>query len=111
MASIRPFQLSKYVKGEWLALNAQYYGVDNWEADINLKDDLLHSQKWKCQSNYYLEKHIGQHCNSFISMQTCTEHVSYKLPNARTHVTYLLDIIENNNLGLQDVMGQVRNDT
>ena len=56
-------------------------GVDKWEANIKNQDSLLHTIKWKVQSNLNLEIFIQQHRNSYVSMQVCTKNVRYQLPN------------------------------
>jgi hypothetical protein len=110
-ASIKPYQRAKNGRGAWLALKAQYAGNDKWQAEIKLKDDLLHTREWKGQSNFSLEKFIAQHRNAFVSMQQCAEHVAFQLPNEHTRVTYLLDAIHCNDAPLQAAMALVRNDT
>jgi hypothetical protein len=110
-ASIKPYQRAKNGRGAWLALKAQYAGNDKWQAEIKLKDDLLHTRVWKGQSNFSLEKFIAQHRNAYVSMQQCAEHVAFQLPNEHTRVTYLLDGIQCNDAPLQAAMALVRNDT
>jgi hypothetical protein len=110
-ASIKPYQRAKNGRGAWLALKAQYAGNDKWQAEIKVKDDLLHTRVWKGQSNFSLEKFIAQHRNAYVSMQQCAEHVAFQLPNEHTRVTYLLDGIQCNDAPLQAAMALVRNDT
>ena len=110
-ASIKPYQRAKNGRGAWLALKAQYAGNDKWQAEIKIKDDLLHTRVWKGQSNFSLEKFIAQHRNAYVSMQQCADHVAFQLPNEHTRVTYLLDAIQCNDAPLQAVMALVRNDT
>ena len=109
-ASIKPFQCGKDGRGAWLALTSQYAGNDKWEAKLKRQDDLLHQCQWKGQNTFPLEGFIGQHCNAFVSMQQCTEHVSYQLPNEHTQVGYLLEGIQCSNTGLQAAMASVRTD-
>ena len=40
-ASIKPFQWKKNGRGEWIALSTKYVGVDNWEAKIKQKKQLM----------------------------------------------------------------------
>lgn len=54
-ASIKPFQRAKNGRGAWLAIISQYAGQDKWEAEIKKQEQLLHTRKWKGQSNYTLE--------------------------------------------------------
>ena len=78
------------------------------ESEIKTKESLLHGIKWKGQSNYTLERHAAQHRNAYVSLEACTEHVSYQLPNEHSRVGYLLDSIQNNDPGLQAAMANVR---
>ena len=68
-SSIQPYSQRKDGRNAWLALTNQYAGKDNWSAELKKQDDLLHTFKWKGQSNFSLDKFIAQHRNAFISMQ------------------------------------------
>ena len=109
-ASIKPFQRTKNGRGAWMALTTQYAGDDKWEAELKQQDDLLHTRKWKGQSNFSLERFIAQHRNAYVSMHQCAEHINYQLPNETTRVGYLLDAIETSDAALQAAMALVRND-
>ena len=80
------------------------------EGELKIQDDLLHSRKWKGQSNQTLEILVAQHRNAFFSMTQCAEHVDHQFPNELTRVTYLLDAIENTDAPLQSVMALCRKD-
>jgi hypothetical protein len=110
-ASIKPYQRRKDGRSAWFALVQQYAGVDKWQSELKRQDELLHTRKWKAQSNLPLEKFIAAHRNAFVSMTQCADHVNYQLPNEGTRVTYLLDAIECNDAPLQAAMALVRNDT
>jgi hypothetical protein len=110
-ASIKPFQRRKDGRSAWFALVQQYAGVDKWHAELKRQDELLHTRKWKAQTNQSLEKFIAAHRNAYVSMTQCADHVDYQLPNEGTRVTYLLDAIECNDAPLQAAMALVRNDT
>ena len=58
-ASIKPFQRRKDGRGAWLALRNQYAGKDKWEAEIKKQENLIHTKKWKGQSNFSLEGFIA----------------------------------------------------
>ena len=103
-ASVKPFQRTKYGKEAFEAIVKQFAGEDKWESETETKEELLHSLKWKGQSNYPLEKHGGQHRSDYVSLVACADHVEYQLPNAHSIVGYLLDSIHNNNPGLQAAM-------
>jgi hypothetical protein len=108
-ASIKSFQRAKNGRGAFDAIINQYAGDDKWESEIKAKEaTILHTIKWKGQSNYSLERHAAQHRNSYVSLVACTEHVNYQLPNDNSRVGYLLDSIQNNDPGLQAAMVNVR---
>ena len=110
-ASIKPYQHAKNGRDAWFALVGQYAGIDKWEAEIKKQEQLLHTRVWKGQSNFSLESFISQHCNAYVSMQACAEHVKYQLPNEHSRVGFLLEAIQNSDLGLQAAMASVRTDT
>ena len=110
-ASLKPFQRTKDGRSAWQAIVRQYAGEDKWRAEIKRQETLLHTHKWKGQSNHSLEKFIAQHRNAFVSLTQCAQYVAYQLPNDTTRVTYLLDAIECNDAPLQAAMALVRNDT
>ena len=68
------------------------------------------SRIWKGQSNFLLEHFITQHWNTFVSMQACTEHVQYQLPNVHLCVAYLLDTTQCSDAPLQAAMASVWTD-
>jgi hypothetical protein len=109
-ASIKPFQRSRDGRGAWLALIGQYAGVDKWEAEIKKQEQLIHTSKWKGQSNFSLEAFASQHRNAFVSMTQCAQHVQYQLPNGHSRVGFFLDAIECSDAGLQAAMASVRTD-
>ena len=109
-ASIAPYQKAKNGRAAFLALQAQYAGDDKWELELKKQDSILHSRKWKGQSNFCLEKYIQLHRNAFVSMQACTTHVAFQLPNEFTRVGYLLDGIECNDPQLQAAIANIYDD-
>ena len=79
--SIQPYSRQKDGCGAWFAITNQYAGKYKWGCELKKQDDLLHTYKWKGQSNLSLDKFISQHRNSFVSMQLCAIHVEFQLPN------------------------------
>jgi hypothetical protein len=110
-ASIKPFQRTKDGRGAFQALTNQYAGKDKWEQELKKQDDLLHTQEWRGQSNYTLERFIQQHRTAFVSMQSCAQYVEYQLPTEHTRVGYLLAAFQCNDAGLQAAMASVRLDS
>ena len=66
--SIKPFQSRKYGRIALEAMEIQYAGQDKLDAEIKKMDTLLHTRKWKGQSNSPLEKYVQQHRNAYVSM-------------------------------------------
>ena len=89
-ASIKPFQQNRDGEGAWKALTSQYAGKDKWEAEIKKQEQLLDTCVWKGQSNFSLEHFISQHCNAYVSMSACAEHIQYQLPNEHSCVGFLM---------------------
>jgi hypothetical protein len=85
-ASMKPYQRTKNGRDAYLSIRTQYAGKDKWEAEIKRQDDLLHNRQWKGQSNFPLEKFVSQHRNAYVSMQQCSEHIAFQLPNEHTRV-------------------------
>ena len=91
-------------------LTSQYAGKDKWEAEFKKQEQLLHTCVWKGQSNFSLEHFISQHCNAYVSMSACIEHVQYQLPNEHSYVGLLIDAIQCANAGLQAAMASIKTD-
>jgi hypothetical protein len=109
-ASMKPFQRAKNGREAYLSIRNQYAGKDKWEAEIKKQDDLLHNRQWKGQTNFTLEKFVSQHRNAYVSMQQCSEHVAFQLPNEHTRVGYLLDAIQTSDAGLQAAIAMIATD-
>ena len=109
-SSIQPYSRRKDGRGSWFAITNQYDGKDKWGAELKKQDDLLHTYKWKGQSNLTLENFISQHQNAFFSVQQCAIHMEFQLPNEYSHLGYLLDAIENTGTSFQAAMALVSND-
>ena len=110
VASIVPFQQKKDGQASFLDLVSQYTGNNKLKVEIKRQDILLHTQKWKGQSDFSLKKIVTIHHNIFDSMLACVLHVLFQLLHEFTCVKYLLDGIKNKNLGLQAVITNVYND-
>jgi len=105
------FQKRKDGCGTFLALLGQYADTDKWEAEIKKQSIILHTRTWKGQSNFALERFVQQHRNTFVSMQVCSLHVDYQLPNKHSRVGFLLDAIKNDDAWLQTAVANVEDDT
>ena len=73
--TIKLFQRPKYVRVACIYLTSQYAGQDKWDQELKTQDGMLHTQVWKGQSNFSLEKFIHQKNNTFVSIQSCAEYV------------------------------------
>ena len=108
--SIKPFQRQNNGRLTLTSMEIQYVGQDKWDAKIKKIDALLHTRKWKGQSNLPLEKFVQQHRNAYISMQECTVHVQYQLLNDNTRVGYFLDVLDSQHLPLLSAAGNIEED-
>ena len=94
--SIKPFQKRRDGRNAFISLGNQFAGTDKWELELKKQDSILHNRKWRAQGNYTLEKFCQYHCNAYVMIISCSQHVSYQLPNEHTRARYLLDAIECN---------------
>lgn len=109
-SSLKPFQRSKNGRGAFLALMSQHAGKDKWEKELKHQEGFMKSRVWKGNSNHSLEKFIDQHRAAYISMEQCSAHVAFQLPNEHTRVRYLLDALQCNDAELQASLAAIRKD-
>ena len=109
-SSLKPFQRAKDGRGGYFALIQQHAGVDKWEKELKSQETLLKTRVWKGNSNFSLDKFIKQHRAAFISLQQCSEHVPFQLPDEHTRVRYLLDSIQCLDAELQASIAAIRKD-
>ena len=109
-AAIAPFNRRKDGRTAHQAIISQFAGPDKWEAEYKAKELILHTYKWKGQSNHSLEAFVSIHRNCFVSMTACSQKITVQLPNEFSRVGYLLDSIECADPQLQAAMAQVRQD-
>jgi hypothetical protein len=107
-SSLKPYQKAQDGQSALISLHNQYAGKDKWEVELKKQDDILHNREWKGQSNVLLEKFVTMHCNAFVSIQQCAEHVTFQLPTEHTRVGYLLDAIQTSDAGLQAAIAAVK---
>ena len=108
--SMKPFQRRKDGRSALEAMESQYARQDKWYTEIKKMDTLLHTRKWKGKSNLPLEKFVQQHRNAYVSMDACTVHVKYQLPNEHTRVGYFLYLLESQHSPLLDAMANIEED-
>jgi hypothetical protein len=109
--SIKPFQRAKDGRRAFIAMVAQYAGLDKWEAEIKKATNLLMSTKWKGTGTFPLDQFVAKHRNAYVSLEACATHVEYQLPNAHSRVGYILDAIETDDAPLQAAMANILDDT
>ncbi len=44
--------------------------------------------------NVTLDQHMGRHCQAFITLTECPEHLPINVPNERSRVTHLMELIQ-----------------
>lgn len=110
-SSLKPYQRTKNGRAAFQAILNQHAGIDKWERELKAQENFMKTRVWKGNSNFSLDKFTDQHRSSFISMQQCSEHVPFQLPNEYTRIGYLLDAIKNSDPELQASMAAIRMDT
>ena len=110
-SSLKTFQRSKNGREAYLAIISQHAGADKWERELKAQESFLTSRIWKGNTNFSLERFIEQHRSAFISMEQCSQHVAFQLPNEHTRVRYLIDNIQCNDAELQASLAAIRMDT
>ena len=109
-ASLKSYQRKKDGRGAWNSLRATYAGRDKWDGELKKQQEMIQSRTWKGQNNYPLEKFIAAHRNAYVSMEQCSQHVPFQLPNAYTRVGDLLKNIESSDPGLQAAIANINQD-
>ena len=108
--TLKKYQRGQNGRGAYKALISQHAGVDKWEKELRSAETFMKNRVWKGNNNFSLEKFLDQHRTAFVTMQQCSEHVAYQLPNERTRVGYVLDNIQTSDAELQAVLAQVKHD-
>ena len=66
---------------------------------------------WKGNmSSFTLEHYIQMHCQAFISMVQCADHIDFQIPNERTRVKHMIDNIQCTDPELLSLLALVKND-
>ena len=89
-ATLKSYQSKKNGRGAFLAVMQQHAGPDKWEAELKHQETFLKTRYWKGNTNLALERFTEQHRTAFTSMEQCSEHAAFQLPNERTRVGYML---------------------
>jgi hypothetical protein len=95
-ASIAPFCRDQNGYRAFFAIQAQHAGKDVWDKLVKEAETVLQNRKWAETTNVTLAKHMGMHCQAFITMTECAEHIPVDVPNDRLRVTHLMESIQSN---------------
>lgn len=110
-SSLKPYQRAKDGRAAFMALISQHAGVDKWERELKSQETFLTTRVWKGNTNFSLDKFIEQHRAAYISMEQCSLHVAFQLPNETTRVRYLMEAIQCPDAELQASLAAIRMDT
>mmetsp|Transcript_19836 Transcript_19836/g.27898 ORF Transcript_19836/g.27898 Transcript_19836/m.27898 type:complete len:146 (+) Transcript_19836:905-1342(+) len=108
-ATVKAFAKSKDGRAAFLAITTSHAGDDKWETIQKYKNAYLQKTKWNGRT-YSLEKFTNHHRAAFVMLQEAKEHVDFQFPTEHTHVTYLLDNIDNNDPDLLAALSNIRAD-
>ena len=93
-ASIKSFQRTGNGRGDYKALIAQHAGKDNWVKILQDANIYVNERKWHGTTSYLLQAHIEKFRECYVDIENESEHVTEQVPNPRTQVQSLLDLIE-----------------
>ena len=74
-------------------MESQYVRKDVWEVNICGFEDFMKNQVWSGTTNTHFLAHASQHRKPFTNLQEAQAYVAAEIPNERSRVTYLLDLI------------------
>ena len=109
-ATLSTFKRAKNGRGAWIALIAQYVGVDKWQKEVKKHESFLLTYVWKGNSTVTLESFVNKHRMAFVQIQRCAEKITHTIPSENQRVIYLLDAIQCNDPQLQAALANVRAD-
>jgi hypothetical protein len=64
-----------------MAIRAQHAGKDVWDKLHKEAKSILQTLKWLGTANVTLAQHMGKHCQVYIMLTKCAEHVPVDVPN------------------------------
>ena len=99
--------MSKEQEGSLASTTSQYASQGKSEVVIKKLEQVLQKSVWKGQSSFTLETIIAPHCNAFVTILACAEHIQYELPNKFSWVAFLLDNIQCSTAQLQATMASI----
>jgi hypothetical protein len=76
-----------------MAIRAQHAGKDVWDKLHKEAESTLQTLKWSGTVNVTLAQHMGKHCQAYITLTKCTEHIPVNVPNEHSWITYLMELI------------------
>ncbi len=91
MALIAPFCCTRDNCPAFMAIRAQHAGKDVWDKLHKEAESVLQTQKWSGTANVTLVQHMGNHCQAYITLTECAEHIPVDVPNKRFRVMYLME--------------------
>jgi hypothetical protein len=80
-----------------MAIRAQHSGKDVWNKLCKEAESILQTLKWLGTANVTLAQHMGKHCQAYIMLTECAEHIPVDVTNKQSHVTYLMESINSVN--------------
>jgi hypothetical protein len=109
-ALIAPFCRNQNGRRAFFAIQAQHVGKDVWNKLVKEAETVLQNHKWSGTTNVTLAKHMDMHCQAFITMTECAEHIPVDVPNDRLCVTHLMESIQLTDPTVLAALAAVRQD-
>jgi hypothetical protein len=109
-ASIAPFCCNQNGCRAFVEIRAQHAGKDVWAKLVKETETILQTHKWSGTTNVTLAQHMGRHCQAFIMLTECAEHIPVDVPNDRSRVTHLMESIQSMNPTVLAALAAVQQD-
>jgi len=95
--AIAPFHCTHDGRGAYLAILTQHTGKSVWDRVVRDSMLVLQTRTWSGTTSVMLLQYTSMQCKGFIQLSEAGEHVPTELPNDRTCVSYLLDLLKTDN--------------
>jgi len=98
LATMAPFHCTHDGQGAYLAILTQHAGKSVWDWVVRDAMSVLQTRTWSGTTSVTHLQHTSMQRKAFIQLSEAGEHVPTELPNDRTHVSFLLDLLKTANL-------------
>ena len=109
-ASIAPFCHNQNDCRAFFVIQTQHAGKNMLDKLVKEAETVLQNRKWLGTTNVTLAKHMGMHCQAYITMTECADHVPVDVPNNHLRVTHSMEWIQSTDPNILAALAAVRQD-